>query len=82
MEKKGICQNCQYARAYGSMDFDILGKGDWCSNSASPKFRSRVTKNDGCAVFSERGKRAPIMLRLKVSGLMLINKIIFWLFKK
>lgn len=72
---KNICKNCQYQRAHGQMDFGILGAGSWCSNSQSPLFRMRVEDEDGCDVFSPRGKQAGVWLRLG-------NKMLSWLNKK
>lgn len=71
---KKICQNCQYSREPGQMDVEIPGAGQWCSNSQSPLFRTRVQDADHCDGFSARGKKAGLGLRLKVKGLGLVNK--------
>lgn len=56
------------------LDQDIPGEGNWCSNSQSPRFRTRVKDGDGCEKFTQRGKKAPIGLRLKVKSLEFVNK--------
>ena len=71
---KKICKNCQYYRAQGELDQDIPGEGNWCSNSKSPRIRTRVKDGDGCDGFSQRGKKAGIGLRLKVKGLEFVNR--------
>lgn len=47
------CENCQYFR-----------EGHWCSNSKSPNNREEVLPNETCGQFSQRGKKAPLSLRL------------------
>lgn len=49
---KKICLHCQYSRAAGMLDQDIPGDGNWCSNSQSPRFRTRVKDGDGCEKFT------------------------------
>jgi len=71
---KKICLNCQYQREAGQMDTEIPGAGQWCSNSQSPRFRTRVKDDDSCDKFTQRGKKAGIGLRLKVKGLGVVNK--------
>lgn len=66
---KKVCGSCQYWREPGQMDADIPGSGQWCSNSQSVNFRKRVKNVDWCNVFSARGKRAGLGLRLKAKGL-------------
>lgn len=68
---KKICSNCQYSRATGQMDAGIPGQGNWCSNSQSPLFRTRVKDEDQCDGFSPRGKKAGLGLRLKAKGLVI-----------
>jgi len=76
VDMKKICGNCQYQREPGQMDAGIAGMGTWCSNLQSPNFRMRVSKEDSCAMFAARGKKAPIGMRLKVKGLGLVNKVL------
>ena len=78
MKKKEICVNCNYSRSPGALDFDIPGVGNWCSNSQSPRWRTRVGGNDTCLRFYQRGKKAPLGLRLKVVGLGWLNKLLSW----
>ncbi|MFZ5856760.1 MAG: hypothetical protein ACOYZ6_08015 [Chloroflexota bacterium] len=66
MKKK--CGICQYCREPGVMDAEIPGSGQWCSNSKSPRFRTRVMEAEGCDVFQARGKKAPLGMRLKVKA--------------
>lgn len=76
IDMKKICGNCQYWREPGLMDADIPGAGYWCSNSQSPKFRTRVGRDDSSEGFTPHGKKAGIGMRLKVKGLGLVNKVL------
>lgn len=58
------------------MDAGVAGVGTWCSNSQSPNFRMRISDADSCAMFSARGKKAGLGLRLGVKGLDLVNKVL------
>ncbi len=56
------------------MDAGIDGTGSWCSNSKSLLFfRMRVTDNVSCTAFVERGKKAPMWMRLANKGLSVLN---------
>lgn len=50
---KKICKNCQYFR-----------QDCWCSNSKSPYNFKNVVPDNSCAQFSQRGKKAPLLIRL------------------
>jgi len=63
MNKK-ICNSCQYCRSHGWMDTGIPGIGEWCSNSKSPKFSTRVLALETCDEYYQRGKKAPLALRV------------------
>lgn len=62
MKNKKTCAACRYHRQAGSLDFDIPGTGNWCSNSQSPRYRTRTADDDTCEKFEDKG-RAPVMLR-------------------
>lgn len=73
------CVYCQYFRQPGQLDAGIAGEGNWCSNSKSPSFRTRVNRQDTCAVFTARGRKAGAVMRLMVKGLKEVSK---WMRKK
>lgn len=58
---KKTCASCQYFR-----------EDRWCSNSKSANFRFAaavqqfVQPGDRCAEFVKRGKKAPVLLRMKI----------------
>jgi hypothetical protein len=76
--KKKICANCQFFKQPGRWDVDIPGQGHWCSNWMSARRRTRVGREDSCPQFGA-GKRAPIYLRLAVSGLGTVISVVDWL---
>jgi len=78
MKKTKTCFHCTYSREPGPTDTDIPGIGNWCSNSKSPKWRTRVKGNDGCLGFTQRGKKAPLALRLGVKGMRVVNGLLNW----
>lgn len=73
---KPMCKHCQYFRQPGQLDAGIAGEGNWCSNSKSPHFRTRVAKQDGCTAFAARGKKAPLLMRWKVKVLQFVRKVL------
>ena len=75
-DMKATCKACQYFRDPGQMDVGIPGHGHWCSNSQSKMFRLRVLAVNGCDQFQARGKKAGLVMRLKVKGLWLVNKVL------
>lgn len=75
---KRICKGCNYWRQAGLGDSDIAGAGNWCSNSRSPKNRMRSFARDSCKEFSERGKKAPLWIRVVNS---LLEKLVSWMRK-
>jgi hypothetical protein len=70
-----FCPNCQYSCEPGPLDTDIPGGGNWCSNSESPLWRTRVGEGDTCERFIKRGKKAPFKLRAAVMTMWVINHV-------
>lgn len=69
-----LCKHCQYCRDAGFMNVDIPGEGEWCSNSKSPRFMTRVKADDTCEKFLKRGEKAPLWMRLKIKAIRAIKK--------
>ena len=64
-----ICANCQYFREVR-----------WCSNSKSVHFRFAareehfVQATDSCPAFTRRGKKAGLLLRMKIKALKFMRR--------
>jgi hypothetical protein len=79
--KQKTCFNCQYYREPGSFKALGPGQGNWCSNSSSSKFMTRMKAAGSCSCYAMRGKKAPLRIKAAVKGMSAVNRWMLWVFK-